>query len=119
MKRLLPLFLSGALLLPPDVAWARGHGGAYSHSSRSQSGSRSSYRSSGTHASEYRRHGSGSGVRRTSHGKFKRDPAQRAAFMRSHPCPATGKAHGACPGYVVDHVQALKHGGADSPGNMQ
>jgi hypothetical protein len=24
-----------------------------------------------------------------------------------------------CPGDVVDHVQALKHGGADSPSNMQ
>jgi hypothetical protein len=23
------------------------------------------------------------------------------------------------PGYVVEHVQALKHGGADSPSNMQ
>jgi hypothetical protein len=23
------------------------------------------------------------------------------------------------PGYVVDHVVALKRGGADSPGNMQ
>jgi hypothetical protein len=39
--------------------------------------------------------------------------------MKSHPCPSTGKTHGSCPGYVVDHVQALKHGGADSPSNMQ
>ena len=31
--------------------------------------------------------------------------------MHSHPCPSTGK--------TVDHVQALKHGGADSPSNMQ
>ena len=36
-----------------------------------------------------------------------------------HPCPSTGKTYGACPGYVVDHVQALKHGGADAPYNMQ
>ena len=28
-------------------------------------------------------------------------------------------ATGACPGYVIDHVKALKHGGADEPGNMQ
>jgi hypothetical protein len=26
---------------------------------------------------------------------------------------------GAFPGYVVDHKQALKHSGADTPGNMQ
>jgi hypothetical protein len=25
----------------------------------------------------------------------------------------------ASPGYVVDHVQALKHGGHDEPGNLQ
>lgn len=48
-----------------------------------------------------------------------RDPAQRAAFMKSHPCPANGNNHGACPGYVVDHIQALKRGGADRPENMQ
>jgi hypothetical protein len=23
------------------------------------------------------------------------------------------------PGYVIDHIQALKHGGSDSPDNMQ
>jgi len=26
---------------------------------------------------------------------------------------------GACPGYVVDHIKALKHGGSDTPENMQ
>jgi hypothetical protein len=39
--------------------------------------------------------------------------------MKSHPCPSTGKTHDACPGYVVDHKQALKHRGADGPPNMQ
>ena len=39
--------------------------------------------------------------------------------MKAHPCPSTGKTHGACPGYVVDHIQALKYGGADRPENMQ
>jgi hypothetical protein len=34
-------------------------------------------------------------------------------------CPSTGKTYGNCPGYVVDHNQALKHGGADDPSNMQ
>jgi len=48
-----------------------------------------------------------------------REPAQRAAFMRTHPCPSNGNTHGACPGYVVDHIQALKRGGADRPDNMQ
>jgi hypothetical protein len=56
---------------------------------------------------------------RDSHGKIKRSPAAKAAFKRSHPCPSTGKTSGACPGYVVDHVRALKHGGADEPSNMQ
>jgi hypothetical protein len=39
--------------------------------------------------------------------------------MREEPCPSTEKNSGACPGYVVDHVKALKHGGADVPSNMQ
>lgn len=51
-------------------------------------------------------------------GHSKRDPAQRAAFVRANPCPATGRA-GKCPGYVVDHVKPLACGGADSPSNMQ
>jgi hypothetical protein len=29
--------------------------------------------------------------------KEQRDPAQRAAFVKKHPCPATGKTRGACP----------------------
>jgi hypothetical protein len=41
------------------------------------------------------------------------------AFREDHPCPSTGSKSGACPGYVVDHVQALKHGGNDEPANMQ
>lgn len=51
--------------------------------------------------------------------KTYRDPAQRAAFKKSHPCPLNGKASGPCPGYVVDHVRPLACGGADSPVNMQ
>lgn len=49
----------------------------------------------------------------------KRDHRALAAFKREHPCPATGRARGACPGYVVDHVIALACGGPDSPSNMQ
>ena len=41
------------------------------------------------------------------------------ATQRTHPCPATGSARGACKGYVVDHVVPLCAGGADAPGNMQ
>lgn len=50
------------------------------------------------------------------------EPRSRAAlaeFKREQPCPATGKARGACPGYVVDHVTPLACGGVDAPTNMQ
>jgi hypothetical protein len=40
-------------------------------------------------------------------------------FRKTHPCPSTGRTSGACPGYVVDHIKALKHGGRDDPSNMQ
>ncbi len=33
--------------------------------------------------------------------------AEHRAFVREHPCPATGRTSGACPGYVVDHVRPL------------
>src|SRR5947209_2474775 len=51
--------------------------------------------------------------------KATRSSFARRQFQREHPCPATGKATGACPGYVVDHIVPLKRGGADSPENMQ
>jgi hypothetical protein len=59
------------------------------------------------------------GVNRDGHGRIARDPHAKEAFRRTHPCPATEKTYGACPGWVVDHVRALKHGGADAPWNMQ
>ena len=51
--------------------------------------------------------------------KAHRDPAQRAAFVKMHPCPNTGKSKGRCPGYVVDDVMPLRAGGHDHPSNMQ
>jgi hypothetical protein len=48
-----------------------------------------------------------------------RNPEARAAFVRSHPCPSTGKPSGPCYGYVVDHVVPLACGGPDAPENMQ
>lgn len=52
-------------------------------------------------------------------GRRHRSRAAKAAFRADHPCPATGRFTGPCPGFVVDHIQALKHGGADTPDNMQ
>ncbi|OYY62905.1 MAG: HNH endonuclease [Burkholderiales bacterium 28-67-8] len=59
------------------------------------------------------------GAKRDAHGKLVRSTEQKTAFKKSHPCPATGKSTGACPGYVIDHKVALKRGGADRPNNMQ
>jgi 5-methylcytosine-specific restriction endonuclease McrA len=49
----------------------------------------------------------------------KRDPKAVRIFRYEHPCPATGKHHGTCSGYEIDHVIPLKCGGADKPDNMQ
>jgi hypothetical protein len=59
------------------------------------------------------------GVVRDKNGHIARSSTARERFLKSHPCPSTGKTSGACPGYVVDHIQALKHGGKDDPSNMQ
>lgn len=48
-----------------------------------------------------------------------RSTAARRSFQRANPCPATGKATGPCPGYVIDHIIPLKRGGPDKPENMQ
>lgn len=48
-----------------------------------------------------------------------RSRAVRESFERHHPCPANGHRHGACPGYVVDHVKPLCAGGPDATSNMQ
>lgn len=51
--------------------------------------------------------------------KTPRTKSARTAFQRSYACPSTGKSSGACPGYVVDHIQPLACGGDDLASNMQ
>src|SRR5205085_4202303 len=48
-----------------------------------------------------------------------RSRSETAAFKRTAPCPATGERRGACPGYVIDHIEPLCAGGRDHPDNMQ
>lgn len=48
-----------------------------------------------------------------------RASATRAEFVRANPCPSTGRARGACPGWEVDHRQPLCAGGADAVANLQ
>ena len=91
---------------------ARGHssgGGHYSGGYHSHTGS-----SSRTHSSRYC-----ATCLRDSHGRIERSRSAKDQFRHTHPCPSTGRTSGACPGYVVDHVTALKHGGSDDPSNMQ
>lgn len=48
-----------------------------------------------------------------------RSSAVRAEFQRVQPCPATGQPRGACPGWQIDHREALVCGGRDDPANLQ
>lgn len=48
-----------------------------------------------------------------------RSPAVRAEFRKLHPCPVTGKKTGACPGWQIDHREALVCGGRDELANLQ
>ncbi|MBG9389322.1 HNH endonuclease [Caenimonas sp. DR4.4] len=50
---------------------------------------------------------------------IERSHAEVRAFRAVHPCPATGRSSGACPGWAVDHVRPLCYGGEDKPHNMQ
>jgi hypothetical protein len=56
---------------------------------------------------------------RDARGCILRSAAAKREFQRENPCPATGLERGACPGYVADHIIALKRGGPDEPSNMQ
>jgi hypothetical protein len=118
--------LSAALFLASHGGGGGYHGGGHYGGGHSGGG----YSSSHSGGSHYTGGGHSGGVRyskathathatRSSASHSKRDPAERRAFQRNHPCPSTGRTSGACPGYVVDHVTALKRGGADRPSNMQ
>jgi hypothetical protein len=48
-----------------------------------------------------------------------RSSAVKREFQLTHPFPATGGTNGGCPGYVKDHIKALKCGGPDAVSNMQ
>lgn len=48
-----------------------------------------------------------------------RSAAERLAFVRENPCPATGLRRGACPNFIVDHIIPLACGGPDHRSNMQ
>ena len=115
---------------PPLDARGPGSGSSNSHASGSHSGG--SHSSNITHSSSHSpskssSHSSSSsrnspyatGAKRDSHGKIARSEKAKDHFKKQQPCPSTGKTHGACPGYVVDHVVPLKRGGADAPSNMQ
>jgi 5-methylcytosine-specific restriction endonuclease McrA len=52
-------------------------------------------------------------------GRIERSAKARRDFIKTNPCPSTGKSSGSCLGYVVDHIVPLKRGGADHPDNMQ
>lgn len=87
------------------------------------SGNKVAGKHSAAHGGAGKRHQGGSGVsgsvKRNAQGKIARSAAAKGEFKKSHPCPSTGRTAGACPGYVIDHKQALKRGGADRPDNMQ
>ena len=60
-----------------------------------------------------------SSVLRDHHGRIARSSTAKNAFKKDHPCRATSLPRGPCPGYVIDHIVALKRGGPDAPANMQ
>ena len=54
-----------------------------------------------------------------SNAEYHRSQKAKAIFKYSHPCPATQRTKGSCPGYIIDHINPLACGGADTPENMQ
>jgi hypothetical protein len=58
-------------------------------------------------------------ISRDARGRIKRSEKAKDDFKEANPCPANRRRSGACPGYVIDHINPLACGGADSPENMQ
>lgn len=58
-------------------------------------------------------------IARDADGSISRRADVLAAFKRIHPCPSTGAAIGACPGWNIDHVIPLANAGCDAVANLQ
>jgi hypothetical protein len=109
------LSLVALLLLCPPIAEAKGGRGGPAGGTQAHS---HSYHAPKSNGGAHRRNYSQTAPR-DSKGRIQRSVLAKNAFKRSHPCPSTHKSSGACPGYVIDHIKALKHGGVDAPSNMQ
>ena len=51
--------------------------------------------------------------------EYHRSQKAKTIFKYEHPCPATGRVKGSCPGYIIDHIKPLACGGLDAASNMQ
>jgi hypothetical protein len=52
-------------------------------------------------------------------GHISQNPAPVRDFRSTHPCPANGSLRGPCPGYLVDHIKALKPGTRETSANLR
>ena len=105
-----------ALAVPQQAMAGSGRAGGGHHGGGH--GAASHGRGHGGHAKSPKS-GTAAGVQRDADGKIQRSAKAKADFKKEQPCPSTGKRTVACPGYVIDHRQALKRGGKDAPENMQ
>lgn len=102
----LTILLSTLLTFPSSAAPRR--------SSHSSAPKVSKSRSVGSHT-----RGKCASCARDSKGRIVRSRAAKASFRKQNPCPSTRRTVGPCPGYIIDHVEALRRGGEDTPRNMQ
>lgn len=49
----------------------------------------------------------------------KTNASARRKFMKTNPCPGTGKTYGPCPGWEVAHIVPTAEGGDDTFSNMR
>jgi len=113
MRIIFVALLIAALNASPADAKPRSGGNQYSsHASHAIHASRGSNVAPRTSRSA-------PGLARDKHNRIARSAKAKADFKRQQPCPSTGRSTGACPGYVIDHINPLKRGGADRPSNMQ